>query len=53
MKTIICGALTALAVTAAGAAEDTRSANYVLPHCKAFINRQATLDLWQGFCMGV
>jgi hypothetical protein len=36
--TIIC-ALMALAVTTAGAQEDTCSANYMLPQCKAFLEK--------------
>src|SRR5215470_13082659 len=34
MKAIICGALVALAITAAKAAENTHSANYMLAYCK-------------------
>jgi hypothetical protein len=34
MKAIICGALLALAITTANAAENIHSANYMLPHCK-------------------
>jgi len=34
MKAIICGALIALMIGTANAAEDTHSANYMLPYCK-------------------
>ncbi len=34
MKTIICGALMALMISMAHAAEDTHSANYMLPYCR-------------------
>jgi hypothetical protein len=34
MKAIICGALMALVISAANAAENTHSANYLLPYCK-------------------
>lgn len=37
MKVIAVGALMALSITGAGAAEDTSSANYWMPHCKAHI----------------
>ncbi len=35
----ICGALLALTVTAAKAAENTHSANYILPYCKLTADR--------------
>jgi hypothetical protein len=34
MRVIVYGALTALVISAAHAAEDTHSANYMLPYCK-------------------
>ena len=34
MKAIICGALMALVISTANAAENTHSANYLLPYCK-------------------
>jgi hypothetical protein len=41
MKTIVCSALLALSVTAAGAAEaDPISANAVMPGCRQFIDPQ-------------
>ena len=34
MKAIICGALLALTITTANAADDLDRANYLLPYCK-------------------
>src|SRR5262245_7651025 len=54
MKTIIYGALTALTVTAAGAAENTDSANYMMPFCR--IKQVANNDpmvFSLGRCYGV
>ena len=34
MKAIICGALMALVTSTANAADETHSANYILPYCK-------------------
>src|SRR5260370_12637206 len=34
MKAIICGAVMALIISTANAAEDTHSTNYILPYCK-------------------
>lgn len=51
MRAIICGALMAVGVTAAGAAEvDRDSANYWLPHCKAAIEQRDSLA--PGICIG-
>ena len=41
----------ALTVTAAGAAEDTGSANYILQGCRDFVNLRHGFN--QGFCAGV
>jgi hypothetical protein len=58
MRTIICGALTALSVTAAEAAEDpspSYSANTMLPYCKALISEgvQATNAVAASYCGGM
>jgi hypothetical protein len=45
MKAIMAGALMALSVTAAGAAEDETSANRWLPLCKDFPNSKKSLTL--------
>jgi Rap1a immunity proteins len=46
----------AVTVTAAPAAEDVTSANFVLPHCRGFINRSIPNDpaalIAQGYCLG-
>jgi hypothetical protein len=53
MKAIICGALLALTITTANAAENINSANYILPHCKAFIDgKDPRGALNQGICSG-
>jgi len=47
------GAALALTVTAAGAAENVHSANYMLPHCRNFVDRKS-VDLFnQGICAGL
>jgi hypothetical protein len=49
-------AVLALTVTAAGAAEDTISASYMLPNCRAFVDypKEYTDDhLPIGFCAGL
>jgi hypothetical protein len=54
MKTVIIGALMALTVTAAGAAENTDSANYMVPFCR--IKQVANNDpmvFSLGRCYGV
>jgi hypothetical protein len=56
MKAIMAGALMALSVTAAGAAEEASYyiANAVLLGCKAVIAAQARrVGLLAGYCMGV
>jgi hypothetical protein len=51
-KGIICGALVALTVAAANAAEmDTDSAGYLLPHCK--LSSKPPNPHEQGRCMGI
>ena len=39
MKAVICGAVLALMITTANAAENTHSANYVLPYCKLGVDQ--------------
>ena len=39
MRAIICGALVALMISTAQAAEDTHSASYVLPYCRLTLNQ--------------
>ena len=55
MKAIICGALLALMITTAAAAEDMESANYLLPYCKLTeakaLSRNAAYHL--GRCYGI
>src|SRR5262245_28168327 len=56
MQLMLVGALTALTITAANAAAEDilTSANYILPGCKAFLDRGNNTDLMkQGFCMGM
>src|SRR5262245_7833857 len=48
---IICGALMALTITAAGAAEDINSANFMMPHCRSFLASEHSSP--QAFCLGV
>jgi hypothetical protein len=43
MKAIICGALLALTITIANAAEDINSANFMLPYCK-MTSKEAAAD---------
>jgi hypothetical protein len=51
-RTIICGALMALAITTANAAKkDKDSANFLLPHCK-FVNDQTLTDIHKAFYTG-
>jgi hypothetical protein len=40
MRAVICGIVMALMVTAAQAAEDPESANYILPGCRQVLARQ-------------
>jgi hypothetical protein len=49
---LLLGAALALAVTAAGRAEDIDSANYILPACQDFLNRKQPYTGGQGFCAG-
>jgi hypothetical protein len=46
------GAALALTVTASAAAEDTSSANYLLPGCQDFLNLKQPHTDRQGFCVG-
>jgi len=41
MRAIVCGALLVLGIAAANAAENTHSADYMLPYCKLTSNRVA------------
>jgi hypothetical protein len=56
MRSAIYGTLLALTVTATMAAEDTRSANYMLPWCKFFVGGNANLSpadaFDEGICLG-
>jgi Rap1a immunity proteins len=54
MRAAIACALMALTMTTASAAEDTNSANYMLPACKAFLDGRGTSDIFvQGMCAGM
>jgi hypothetical protein len=56
MKAVICGALIALLTTSANAAVQDllTSAKYIMPGCKAFLEKGNNTDLMkQGFCMGI
>jgi hypothetical protein len=52
---LLLGVALALTVTAAEA-EDVTSANFVLPHCRGFINHSVPNDpaalIAQGYCLG-
>ncbi len=52
---MVCGALVALTVTAAGAAQDPRfSANHFFPDCKAFAEEpDRPLNFGMGRCTGI
>jgi hypothetical protein len=56
-KSILFGtalALTATAASAAEAAEDTRSANYMMPGCRGFVEKSSREDAFkQGECTGI
>jgi hypothetical protein len=52
MRLMLLGALTALAITAANAAEDAASAGYMLPHCKASLNYPPGTFI-EGYCAGI
>jgi Rap1a immunity proteins len=53
-KSILIGVVLALTVTAAQAAEDTNSANDILPGCRAAINRKSVDQLVeQSLCVGI
>jgi hypothetical protein len=49
---IISGAL-ALSVTAVEAAEDTNSANYMMPHCRNFLTIEHSSDPLVPYCVGM
>ena len=50
MKAIICGALTALMIGMAHAAEDTHSTSYMLPYCK--LTSEQLVDTSQSYLLG-
>jgi hypothetical protein len=53
---LLLGALTALTITAANAAEvDYDSANFLLPYCKSFLQttHQSNDLLYEHYCLGV
>jgi hypothetical protein len=53
MRGIICGALMVLAVTTAGAEEDKKSANFLLPYCKLSLKEPvASNAFFNGVCYG-
>ena len=53
MKSILAGALLALAVTTARAQDDDiNSANFMLPHCRALVARESSNFVFQGVCVG-
>jgi Rap1a immunity proteins len=55
VRSALLGAVAlALTATAAGAAEDSRSANYLLPACRDIIGRtNSSSPVLQGYCMGI
>jgi hypothetical protein len=54
IRAAVTCASTALTITAASAVEDTNSANFMLPACKAFLDQRSTPDpLVQGICAGM
>jgi hypothetical protein len=57
MRSVIFGTLMALTVTVATAAEDTDSANYMLPACKRFVDQSGFSSnvsaFEEGKCAGV
>jgi hypothetical protein len=53
MRKIIIGAALALTVTAAPAAEDTNSANFVMTGCWNFLNSSNVGNFAQGYCFGL
>jgi hypothetical protein len=54
MNKLIIGGVLALTVTAAGAAEDASSANYMMPGCRSFVVKGAQDNfLLQGMCAGM
>jgi hypothetical protein len=52
MRLMLLGTLTALAITAANAAEDAASAGYMLPHCKASLHYPPGTFI-EGYCAGI
>ena len=52
MRLMLLGTLTALAITAANAAEDAASAGYMLPHCKSSLNYPPGTFI-EGYCAGI
>jgi hypothetical protein len=53
MKAILAGAMLALGVTMAGAQDaDINSAEFMLPHCRAILEKESGIYLFQGVCVG-
>ena len=52
MRSIICGALMALAITTAGAEDKYNSAEFMLPHCKLALTDRAEQSFLAGMCVG-
>jgi Rap1a immunity proteins len=52
-KSVLFGAVLALTVTAASAAETAQRASFMLPHCKGAIAQRAPVGEWQALCVGV
>src|SRR5262249_40985619 len=56
MRAVVCTALLVLGITTADAAENTHSANYMLPYCKLTSNQvvDSSLDSYlRGRCAGL
>ena len=54
MRALISSALMVLTITTAGAAENPRSASYILPACRDAIARaNSSSPFLQGYCMGI
>jgi hypothetical protein len=54
ISALLLGAALALTVTAAGAEEDQKSANFIMPGCRQFVDPKSSRDAAiQGMCLGV